>query len=134
MSSLFRHFFFHICICFWYYFTSWKFFTPAWSIYIYIYRYYKYISTLRNKLYIILQWMTASQAFKTLLVIPADLSIISVIWWLNLVILIWFTFHSFVRFTKWLVSWILWHINFCRLFNAKSIFKQIISSISNNSV
>ena len=29
---------------------------------------------------------------------------------------------------------VLWHINPCRLFNAKSIFIQIISSISNNSV
>ena len=27
---------------------------------------------------------------------------------------------------------VLWHINLCRLFNAKSIFMQIISSISNN--
>ena len=27
----------------------------------------------------------------------------------------------------WLVGWNLWHINPCRLFNAKSIFKQIIS-------
>ena len=33
-----------------------------------------------------------------------------------------------------LVGWVLWHINLCRLFNAKSIFIQIISSISNNSV
>ena len=33
----------------------------------------------------------------------------------------------------WLVG-ILWHINLCRLFNAKSIFIQIISFISNNSV
>ena len=31
-----------------------------------------------------------------------------------------------------LVGWILWHINLCRLFKAKSIFIQIISSISNN--
>ena len=31
-------------------------------------------------------------------------------------------------------GWVLWHINLCRLFNAKSIFIQIISSISNNSV
>ena len=30
--------------------------------------------------------------------------------------------------------WVLWHINLCKLFNAKSIFIQIISSISNNSV
>ena len=34
----------------------------------------------------------------------------------------------------WLVGWVLWHINLFRLFNAKSIFIQIISSISNNSV
>ena len=32
------------------------------------------------------------------------------------------------------VGWVLWHINLCRLFNAKSIFMQIVSSISNNSV
>ena len=31
-----------------------------------------------------------------------------------------------------LVIWVLWHINLCRLFNTKSIFIQIISSISNN--
>ena len=29
----------------------------------------------------------------------------------------------------WLVVWVSWHINICRLFNAKSIFIQIISSI-----
>ena len=34
----------------------------------------------------------------------------------------------------WLVIWVLWHIYPCRLFNAKSIFIQVISSISNNSV
>ena len=34
----------------------------------------------------------------------------------------------------WLVGWVLWHINLCWLFNAKSIFMQIVSSISNNSV
>ena len=33
-----------------------------------------------------------------------------------------------------LVVWVLWHVNFCWLFNAKSIFIQIISSVSNNSV
>ena len=33
-----------------------------------------------------------------------------------------------------LVGWILWHINLYSLFNAKSIFIQVISSISNNSV
>ena len=35
------------------------------------------------------------------------------------------------------VDWfglLLWHINYCRLFNAKSIFKSINSSFSNNSV
>ena len=32
------------------------------------------------------------------------------------------------------VVWFLWHINLCRLFKAKSIFIQIISSISNNSI
>ena len=32
------------------------------------------------------------------------------------------------------VGWILWHINLCRLFNAKYIFMQIVSAISNNSV
>ena len=34
----------------------------------------------------------------------------------------------------WLVKWVLWHINLCRLFNAKSILIQIISSFSNNLV
>ena len=38
------------------------------------------------------------------------------------------------REIKKLVVWVLWHINLCRLFNAKSIFIQIISSISNNLV
>ena len=33
-----------------------------------------------------------------------------------------------------MVGRVLWHINLCRLFNAKSIFMQIISSISNNSI
>ena len=28
-----------------------------------------------------------------------------------------------------LVGWVLWHINLCRLFNAKSIFIQIFSSV-----
>ena len=32
-------------------------------------------------------------------------------------------------FWCWLVVSVLWHINLCRLLNAKSIFKQIISSI-----
>ena len=26
----------------------------------------------------------------------------------------------------WLVIWVSWHINLCRLFNAKSIFKKIV--------
>ena len=34
----------------------------------------------------------------------------------------------------WLVGWISWHVNLCKLFNAKSVFTQIISSISNNPV
>ena len=35
----------------------------------------------------------------------------------------------------WLVGWLgLWHVNLCRLFNAKSIFMKIVSSVSNNSV
>ena len=34
----------------------------------------------------------------------------------------------------WFVVWVLWYINLCRLFNAKSIFMQIVSSISNNLV
>ena len=29
---------------------------------------------------------------------------------------------------------VLWYINYCRLFNAKSIFIRLNSSISNNSV
>ena len=37
-------------------------------------------------------------------------------------------------FFGWLVVWVLWHINLCRLFNAKSILMQIVSSISNNAV
>ena len=31
-------------------------------------------------------------------------------------------------------GWVLWHINLCRLFNAKSIFIHINSAILNNSV
>ena len=39
------------------------------------------------------------------------------------------------RLVGWLVGrLLLWHINLCRLFNAKSILIQIASSISNNSV
>ena len=34
----------------------------------------------------------------------------------------------------WLVVGVLWHINLCWLFNTKSIFMQIIGSISNNSI
>ena len=34
----------------------------------------------------------------------------------------------------WLDGWVLWHIKLCRLFNAKYISMQIISSLSNNSV
>ena len=38
------------------------------------------------------------------------------------------------QYTTCVFVWVLWHINLCRLFNAKSIFIQINSSISNNSV
>ena len=35
----------------------------------------------------------------------------------------------------WLVGWLVsWRINFCRLFNTKSIFMQIVSYFSNNLV
>ena len=36
-------------------------------------------------------------------------------------------------YVGWLVSWVLWHINLCWLFNTKSIFIQINNTISNNS-
>ena len=35
---------------------------------------------------------------------------------------------------SWLVDWVLWYIKLCMVFNAKSIFMQIVSSFSNNSV
>ena len=41
---------------------------------------------------------------------------------------------SHLACARWLVGWVLWQINLCRLFNAKSFFIQIVSSISNNSV
>ena len=44
-----------------------------------------------------------------------------------------FNKHLLIRAVG-LVGWVLWHINLCRVFNAKSIFIQIISSILNNSV
>ena len=34
----------------------------------------------------------------------------------------------------WLVGWVSWHNNHCRLFNAAFIFIQINNSISNNSI
>ena len=41
----------------------------------------------------------------------------------------------FISQAYWIVGWlVLWHINLYRLFNPKSIFIQIISSISNYSV
>ena len=40
----------------------------------------------------------------------------------------------FGLFFPGLVGWVLWHINLCKLFYTKSIFKQIISYISNNPV
>ena len=39
-----------------------------------------------------------------------------------------------LKMLSWLVVWVLWYINLCRLFNAQSIFIQIIISILNNSV
>ena len=41
---------------------------------------------------------------------------------------------DYVAHPSWLVVWVLWYINFLKLFNAKSIFIQIISPISNDSV
>ena len=41
---------------------------------------------------------------------------------------------KFFFISSWLVVCVLWHINLCRLFKAKFIFLQIISSNSNNSV
>ena len=50
----------------------------------------------------------------------------------------WFSYITSIKSLKsphiYVVGWVLWHINLCRLFSAKSIFIQIISSISNNSV
>ena len=39
-----------------------------------------------------------------------------------------FVFYSFIKrlLVGWLVGWVLWHINLCRLFNAKSIFMKIV--------
>ena len=34
--------------------------------------------------------------------------------------------HSYMVLIGWLVGWVLWHINLCRLFNAKSIFMKIV--------
>ena len=42
--------------------------------------------------------------------------------------------ESEIRLVGWFIGWVLWYINLCRLFNAKSVFMQIVSSISNNSV
>ena len=30
------------------------------------------------------------------------------------------------HYASWLVGWVLWHINLCRLFNTKSIFMKIV--------
>ena len=38
------------------------------------------------------------------------------------------------KYVDWLVGCVLWIINLCRLFNAKSFFMQIVSSISKNFV
>ena len=38
-----------------------------------------------------------------------------------------FLFHGWKLYSLiWLVVWVLWHINLCRLFNAKSIFKYSV--------
>ena len=42
--------------------------------------------------------------------------------------------YDFIKFVDKMFGLVLWHINPCRLFNAKSIFIHINSSISNNSV
>ena len=42
--------------------------------------------------------------------------------------------QDFAKFDWLFVFWVCWHINLCKLFNAKCIFIQINSSISNNSV
>ena len=34
--------------------------------------------------------------------------------------------HFYRMVISWLVVWVLWHINLCRLFNAKSIFIKIV--------
>ena len=60
--------------------------------------------------------------------------VFSVIFYLFLYILSMLV-YLFVCLFGWLVGWLvgllcLWHINFCRLFNAKSIFIPINTSIS----
>ena len=54
--------------------------------------------------------------------------------WLNNKIT--FYLYNFIRiFASFQTSfWVLWYINLCNLFNAKSVFIQINSSLSNNSV
>ena len=41
-----------------------------------------------------------------------------------------YIYSNTLKMVGWLVGWFLWHINLCRLFNAKSILIQIVSSIS----
>ena len=41
--------------------------------------------------------------------------------------------NHFANMIIWLVVWVLWQVKFCRLYNAKSVFLQIIRSISNYS-
>ena len=43
------------------------------------------------------------------------------------------TDNMYQEMKGWLGGWVLWHINLCRLFSAKFILMQIVSSISNNS-
>ena len=42
--------------------------------------------------------------------------------------------HTTRLYSNYQQIWVLWYINHCRLFNAKSIFMQMNFSISNNSV
>ena len=68
-------------------------------------------------------------------------SSINILKYIIIIIIIGIFFHSlFFRcvlsqpiWVGWLVG-VLWHINLCKLFNTKSIFIQIVSSISTNSV
>ena len=55
-------------------------------------------------------------------------------WYNTPVILVICVFNIFIHYFVSLFCWVLGHINLWRLFNAKSIFIQINSSISNRSI